>query len=118
MSQPDRVKELDCLQRLAGDLAHVCDVETLVLVVLDEIIEALAQRFEHEAHVGRLLARLRVNRSVHEPLLQVDNSTLAASVLLKVSQNLSFSLRAFGIPRHCSDHFHCVDPVFVDLKTL
>jgi hypothetical protein len=55
---------------------------------------------------------------VHEPLLQVDYSTLAASVLLKVSQNLSFSLRAFGIPLHCSDHFHCVDPVFVDLKTL
>lgn len=118
MSQPDRVEKLYCLQRLAGNLAHVCDVETLVLVVLDEVIQALTQRFEHEAHVGRLLACLRVNRSVHEPFLEVDNSTLAASVLLKVSQNLSFSLRAFGIPRHCSYHFYCIDPVFVDFETL
>jgi hypothetical protein len=46
MRQSDRVQEFDGFQRLSRYFANVLKVKTFVLVVLDKVVKALAERFE------------------------------------------------------------------------
>lgn len=47
MRQVNRVQELNCFQRLAYNFFEIPDLESLILVVLDEVIKTLSQWFEY-----------------------------------------------------------------------
>ena len=94
MRQLYRMDKLNGLQRLHGNLSDLSDLKTFVIVLLNEIVQTLAKRFEYEAHVGLIRWRLFcvvcfivTPGAIHKRLFQVDDSVVTASLLLKVIQN-------------------------------
>lgn len=118
MREVDRVNELNCLQRLVCDLSKVTDIKPFVLVVLDEVVEALTQGLEDQAHICQTLLRLRIYRSVRKPFLEIDDSTLAATMPLEISQDLRLGLCALRVSFNCPDYLYCVDLILIDFKAL
>jgi hypothetical protein len=112
------VEELYGLEGLPGDLTDLVNMKSLVVVILNEVVQTFTQRLEYQAHVNMMAPRFRIVGAVHEPLLQVDDAALAASVLLEVHQDLGLGLCAFGVAGHSSDDFYRVYAVFIYFKTL
>lgn len=78
MSQLERVQELNRMKSLDCDLAHLTNLKALVAVILDEIVETLAEWLENEAHIAHVTIALP--RLVSESLFQVDNTSLTATL--------------------------------------
>lgn len=53
------MQKLKSLERLKGDLLNVLNVEALVVVRLNEVIQALSVEFKHQARVFAVTAFVR-----------------------------------------------------------
>ena len=117
MSELERVKKLNCIQRLNGYFAHLIDVKAFVAIIFDEVVETLAERLEDEAHVTHHSAEALFGL-VDESLFEVNNSFVTASLLLQILKNLCFEFSTFSVSWHGANDFDsicCLDLLFTRL---